>query len=77
MIMHGQKKLTMKVTFYHNRIGGSVTELQRLEFCVSRMRNNVICYFVFNNQSHYSGVHGQRVNIFYFVVLCQDFFLVL
>ena len=28
---------------YQNRIGGSVTELQRLEFCMSRMRNPVIC----------------------------------
>ena len=36
-------------------------ELQRLEFYVSRMRNLVICYFVFKNQSHYSGVRGQRV----------------
>ena len=32
-----------------------------LEFCVSRMRNPLICYFVFKNQSHYSGVRGQRV----------------
>jgi len=36
-------------------------ELQWLEFYVSRMRNLVICYFVFKNQSHYSGVRGQRV----------------
>ena len=36
-------------------------ELQRLEFCVSRMRNLVICCFVSKNQSHYSGVRGQRV----------------
>ena len=28
---------------------------------MSRMRNPVICYFVFKNQSHYSGVRGQRV----------------
>jgi len=47
---------------YQGRIGSSVTELQRLEFCVSRMRNLVLCYFVFKNQSHYSGVCGQRVN---------------
>ena len=47
---------------YQGRIGSSVTELQRLEFYVSRMRNLVICYFVFKNQSHYSGVRGQRVN---------------
>jgi len=37
-------------------------ELQRLELYVSRMHNLVICYFVFKNQSHNSGVHGQRVN---------------
>jgi len=37
-------------------------ELQRLEFYVSRMRNLVICYFVFKNQIHYSGIRGQRVN---------------
>ena len=36
-------------------------ELQRLEFYVSRMRNLVICYFNFKNQSHYSGVCDQRV----------------
>ena len=28
---------------------------------MSRMRNPVICYFVFKNQSHCSGVRGQRV----------------
>ena len=66
----------MNVTFYRDRIGGSVTELQRLEFCASRMHNVVICYFVFNNQSHYSGVRGQRVDIC-FVVLCQDCFFLL
>ena len=32
------------------------------EFYVSRMHNLVICYFVFKNQSHYSGVRGRRVN---------------
>ena len=34
---------------YQDRIGGSVTELQRLEFYVSGMCNLVICYFVFKN----------------------------
>ena len=46
---------------YQGRIGNSVTEVQRQEFYVSRMRNLVICYFVFKNRSHYSGVRGQRV----------------
>ena len=30
---------------------------------MSRMHNPVICYFVFKNQSHYSGVRGQRVKL--------------
>ena len=47
---------------YQGRIGSSVTELQRLEFYVSKMRNLITCYFIFKNQSHYSGVRGQRVN---------------
>ena len=46
---------------YQGRIGSSVTELQRLEFYVSRMHNFVMCYFVFKNQSHYSGIRGQKV----------------
>ena len=39
-------------------------ELQRLEFYVLRMRNLVICYFIFKNQSHCSGIRGQRVKPF-------------
>jgi len=39
---------------------------------VSKMRNVVICYFIFNNPS---SIRGQKVNI-YFVVLCEDFFVV-
>ena len=31
---------------------------------MSRMHNLVICYFVFKNQSHYSGFRGQRVKVF-------------
>ena len=54
---------------YQDRIGGSVSEL---EFYMSRMRNLVICYFVFKNQSHYSGVHGQRVKCL-MTVACQTF----
>ena len=48
---------------YQDRIGGSAMELQRLEFYVSGMHNLVICYFVFKNQSHYSGVRGQRITL--------------
>ena len=59
----GQEKQTKisNMYVYHNGIGGFVVELQWLEFCVSIMRNHVKCYFVFNNQSHYSGVCVQRV----------------
>ena len=44
---------------YHNEIGGSVTELQCWSF-VHQLY--VISYFVFDYQSHYSGICGQRVN---------------
>jgi len=44
-------------------------ELQRLEFYVSRMRNLVICYFVFKNQSHYSGIRGQRVKLYFILIM--------
>ena len=29
---------------------------------MSRMRNLIMCNFIFKNQSHYSGICGQRVN---------------
>jgi len=57
-------KAASTLNVYQGRIGSSVTEL---EFYVSRMRNLIICYFVFKNQSHYSGVHGQRVNKNYLI----------
>ena len=58
-------KAASTLNVYQGRIGSSVTEL---EFYVSRMRNLIICYFVFKNQSHYSGVRGQRVNELHSVV---------
>jgi len=47
---------------YQGRIGSSVTQLK---LYVSKMRNLVICYFIFKNQSHYSGICGQRAKNIY------------